>query len=183
MWGWALVLAACGGPASKNIEGTLSAPGSLRGSQVLVCPVEGSTVKCSDERAKQIEVSATGRSAPYKAEGLEDLDYVVAAFKDNDGDGNPTPGDYLDYYGYPNDPKRVPPPSQGHRHPDAGCPEPAKPPGLLRPLAGGRPGFVVISGRRYIQLDPHIGVRRQFNRPGAGLGPVLPPPLWLGHGL
>lgn len=112
-WSWALVLAACSGPASKNIEGTLSAPGSLQGSLVLVCPVEGNTVNCDNRRAKELSVSATGRSAPYKAEGLEDLDYLVAAFKDNDGSGSITPGDYLGYYGYPNDPKRVRPPAKG----------------------------------------------------------------------
>ncbi|MER3480314.1 MAG: hypothetical protein C4327_07475 [Meiothermus sp.] len=103
------VLAACGGPASKDIEGTLSAPGSLQGSLVLVCPANSND--CSD--GKELSVSATGRSAPYKVEGLEDLDYFVFAFKDIDGDGDLTPGDYFGYYGYPNDLKGVRPPAKG----------------------------------------------------------------------
>lgn len=86
-WIAMVVLAACGGPASKDIEGTLSAPGSLRGNLVLVCPANSND--CSD--GKGLSVSTTGRSAPYKAEGLEDLDYFVLSFKDNDGSGSVTP--------------------------------------------------------------------------------------------
>lgn len=108
-WIAMVVLAACGGPASKDIEGTLSAPGSLEGSLVLVCPANN----CKNGNVKNLSVSATGRSAPYKVEGLEDLDYFVFAFKDIDGDGDLTPGDYFGYYGYPNALKGVRPPAKG----------------------------------------------------------------------
>lgn len=112
--GLGVALVACGG-GPKNIEGTLSAPsgGSVRGSIVAVCPVEGGRISCDDPRAKQVEVNASGRSAPYKVEGLEDASYAVAALRDNDGDGQLGEGDYFGYYGYPDDPKAVKPPATG----------------------------------------------------------------------
>lgn len=115
-----ITLVACGGGGGggsgpKNIEGTLSAPsgGSVRDSTIAACPVEGGRASCSDPRTKQVRVSASGRSTPYKLEGLEDASYWVLAVRDNDGDGQPSPGDYLGYYGYPDDPKTVRPPARG----------------------------------------------------------------------
>lgn len=109
-----ITLVACGG-GPKNIEGTLSAPsgGSVRNSVIAACPVEGREANCSDPRAKEITVNASGRSTPYKLEGLEDASYLVLAYKDNDGDGRAGEGDYLGYYGYPDDPKMVKPPARG----------------------------------------------------------------------
>lgn len=109
-----ITLVACGG-GPKNIEGTLSAPsgGSVRGSVVAACPVEGGKANCRDPRAKEITVNASGRSAPYKLEELEDASYWVLAYKDINGDGQAGDGDYLGYYGYPDDPKTVKPPARG----------------------------------------------------------------------
>jgi hypothetical protein len=110
--GIALVLSACGGSTPQPtpqpptgggsaLSGTITAPsGSITDTIVAACFVTSPTAfDCKNANSKGGKIGGSGLSAQYSIPSMAAGKYVILAYKDVDGDGKDSVGDFTGCYG------------------------------------------------------------------------------------